>query len=152
MKSKHPQAPPFLNNEEIELFLAKPLLARFGSFNEDGTIHIAPLYFLYQGGEFLFGTQVASRKVRNIQRDKRVTVLIDTDEPVMQSVLAYGNAILDYEDVVSKRVKIIERYFDSPTDAKSFVERLTNTWETVIIRLRPSQIVSVDYSKPFSVD
>jgi general stress protein 26 len=152
MKSKHPQAPPFSNNEEIERFLAKPNLARFGSFNEDGTIHIAPLYFLYDHGEFLLGTQTTSRKVRNIQRDNRATILIDQVEPIMQSVLVYGNAILDYEDLVAKRVKIIERYFESSTAAKSFVERLTKSWETVIIRVRPSQIVSVDYSKPFSID
>ena len=101
MKLKYPQVPPFADEHEMEAFLARPLLARLSSHNEDGTIHIAPIYYLYENGEFLFGTQVLSRKIRNIQRDPRVTVLIDTKEPILQSVMAYGEAELDYEEVVS---------------------------------------------------
>ena len=107
MKSKRPQAPPFENQQEIETFLIKPLLARFCSHNRDGTIYIAPVYYLYVNGEFLFGTQTLSQKVRNIQHDKRVSVLIDAYEPELQAVLAYGEALLDFQDVVSKRVKIL---------------------------------------------
>lgn len=152
MKPKYPQAPPFADYDEIEAFLAKPLLARLGSINDDGSIHIAPLYYMYKGGEFLFGTQAESRKAKNIQRDKRVTVLIDATDPVLQSVMAYGDAILDFEDVVTKRVEILDRYYESPTEAKAFAERLAKAWKTVIIRLKPTKIVTVDYSKPFSID
>jgi len=52
-KIKHPQAPPFDNKTEIETFLAKPLLASLGTHNEDGTIHLEPIYYLYDKGEFL---------------------------------------------------------------------------------------------------
>ena len=152
MKTKHPQAPPFANIQEIEAFLARPLIARFSCHNNDGTIHISPIYYIYEDGEFFFGTQELSRKVKNIRRDDLVSVLIDTIDPIMQAVMVYGNAILDYEDVVTKRVKIIERYFETRTDAEGFVERLTEAWKTVIIRLKPTKIVSFDYSKPFSID
>ena len=152
MSSNYPQAPPFLNDQELEQFLARPLLARFGTHNEDGTIHIAPLYYLYDQGVFWFGTQEVSRKIRNIRRDERVTVMIDSPEPVLQSVLIYGTAQLDYDDLVTKRVRIVERYFDSPENASSFVERLTKAWKTVIIRVQPTQMVSIDYSQPWSID
>lgn len=152
MKAKHPQAPPFANNHEIETFLARPLIARLSSHNPDGTIHIAPIYYLYENGEFLFGTQEQSRKVRNIQQDKRVTVLIDAYEPILQSVLAYGEAVLDYEEVVRKRVKILDRYYESTSQAQAFAERLARAWKTVIIHVKPSRIVTTDYSKPFSIE
>ena len=152
MKLKYPQAPPFANSHEVETFLAKPLLARLSSHNEDGTIHITPIYYLFENGEFLFGSQLLSRKVKNIQRDKRVTVLIDAQEPVLQAVMAYGEAVLDYEDVVSKRVKILERYYESPSQAKAFAEKLAKAWKTVIIHVQPTRIVTFDYSKPFSID
>ncbi len=152
MTKKYPQAPPFANQQEIKTFLAKPLLARLCSHNKDGTIHIAPVYFLFENGEFLLGTQVASRKAKNIQRDKRVSVLIDAYEPELQAVLVYGEAALDYEDVVSKRIRILERYYDSRTQAEAFVRKLTNAWKTVIIHVRPTQMVTFDYSKPFSID
>ncbi len=152
MREKHPQFPPFGNEEEIEAFLERPLLARFCSLNEDGTIHATPIYYVYQNGEFLFGTQVQAHKIQNIQRDPRVSVLIDTDEPVLQSVLVYGQAELDFEDLLEKRVMILERYYADPTHARAFAERLTKAWETVIIHVRPERVVTVDYSKPYSID
>ncbi len=152
MKSKHPQAPPFANDLEIETFLAKPLLARFCSHNPDGSIHVTPIYYMYEEGEFLFGTQALARKVRNIELDNHVTVIIDSAEPVLQAVIAYGNAELDFEDVLAKRVKILERYYDSPAEARAFAERLAKAWKTVIIRVRPARMVTFDYSKPFTVD
>ena len=152
MSKKHPQFPPFANEQEVESFLERPLLARFCSINADGSIHATPIYYLYQGGEFLFGTQLKAHKIQNIQRDKHVTVLIDTDEPVLQSVLVYGDAELDFEDLLEKRVKILERYYDDPAQARAFAERLIKEWETVIIHVRPEKVVTVDYSKPFSID
>jgi len=152
MTIKRPQAPPFENNLEIDAFLAKPLLARFCSHNSDGSIHVTPIYYIYENGEFLFGTQMASRKVKNVQRDKHVTVLIDTYDPVLQAVLAYGEAELDFQDVLEKRVKILERYYESPSEARVFAERLSKAWKTVIIHVRPTRMVTFDYSKPFSID
>ena len=152
MPLKRPQAPPFENNQEIEIFLAKPIVARFCSHNPDGSIHVTPINYVYEKGEFLFGTQMASQRVKNIQRDKHVTVLVDTYDPVLQAVMAYGEAELDFQDVLEKRVKILERYYESPVDARKFAQRLAKAWETVIIHMRPTRLVTFDYTKPFSID
>ena len=152
MKSRYPQAPPFANIQEIETFLEKPLLAKLCSHNPDGTIHVAPIYFKFAGGEFLLGSQDQSRKVRNIKRDNNVTVLIDSFDPVIQAVLAYGDAYLDYEDVIAKRVEILEKYYPSRAEAKSFAERLARNWKIVIIRVKPTRIVTFDYCKPFPIE
>lgn len=152
MSGNHPQFPPFANEQEVETFLKRLLLARFCSLNADGSIHATPIYYLYQDGEFLFGTQVKAHKIQNILRDKRVTVLIDAEAPVLQTVLVYGEAELDFEDVLEKRVKILERYFEDPAEARAFAQRLANAWETVIIHVRPTKVVSVDYSKPHSIE
>ena len=152
MSEKRPQCPPFANEQEMEAFLERPLLARFCSVNHDGSIHATPIYYLYQNHAFLFGTQVKAHKIQNILRNKRVTILIDTEEPILQSVLAYGEARLDFEDVLEKRVKILERYYEDPAHARAFAQRLASAWETVIIHVTPTKVVSVDYSKPYSID
>jgi len=152
MSLQYPQAPPFENEMEIQSFLERPLLARFCSLNEDGSIHVTPIYYLYQNRELLFGTQLRAHKIQNIQRNKQVSVLIDTDTPVLRSVLVYGQAELDFEDVLEKRVKILERYYENPAQARAFAERLAAAWETVIIRVKPTKVVSVDYSRPFSIE
>ena len=54
-------------------------------------------------------TQEPSRKIRNIKRNKNVTVLIDKTEFPFKGALIYGTAELDYEDVIAKRIAIFER-------------------------------------------
>jgi nitroimidazol reductase NimA-like FMN-containing flavoprotein (pyridoxamine 5'-phosphate oxidase superfamily) len=152
MTLKLPQAPPFANKAEIESFLEKPLLARFCSHNKDGSIHITPIFYRYEKGEFLFGTQQKARKIRNIEQDPQVTLLIDAEEPVLQAVIVYGEASLDFEDILEKRVRILERYYKSPADARAYAEKLARAWKTVIIHVHPTRMVSFDYSKPFSIE
>jgi len=141
----YPQMPS-LTQEETEIFLSRPLIARLGTINEDGTIHIAPIYFKYEKGEFILGTQKVSRRVRNIKRNPKVTLLIDDPTPPFKAVLVYGQAELEYDNVVQKRTAIFEKF--SPTEqAVRSAEGICNKWPSVVIRLKPDRIVSFDYSK-----
>ncbi|MBE3067305.1 MAG: pyridoxamine 5'-phosphate oxidase family protein [Chloroflexi bacterium] len=141
----YPQMPS-LTQDEIEIFLSRPLIARLGTINEDGTIHIAPIYFKYEKGEFILGTQKVSRRVRNIKRNPKVTLLIDDPTPPFKAVLVYGQAELEYDDVVQKRITIFEQ-FDTKEEAIQTAEGICNKWPSVVIRLKPDRIVSFDYSK-----
>jgi len=91
-------------------------------------------------------SQDPSRKVRNIKRNKNVSVLIDTTEVPFKGVLIYGPAELDYEDVITKRIAIFERRL-SQEQAETYARRLANKWNCVIIRITPVRITSFDYSK-----
>jgi nitroimidazol reductase NimA-like FMN-containing flavoprotein (pyridoxamine 5'-phosphate oxidase superfamily) len=144
-KAGYPQMPPF-TQEAMEDFLHQHAIARLGTINEDGTIHITPIYVKYDNGEFILGTQSASRRVRNIQRNPAVTLLIDVTTPVFMAVLAYGKAELDYEDVVQKRTTIFEQFGDHEQAVQS-AEGLCNMWPSVIIRMKPDRYVSFDYSE-----
>lgn len=50
----YPQAKPF-NDAELKTFLARPLIAKLCSHNDDGTIHIAPIWFRYETGASRLG-------------------------------------------------------------------------------------------------
>lgn len=140
----YPQMPP-LTQDELEKFLSQPLIARLGTINVDGTIHIAPIYFKYEKGEFILGTQIVSRRVRNIKRNSKVTLLIDDPNPPFKAVLVYGNAELDYDNVVQNRTAILGQ-FDTEQAAK-LAEGICKKWSSVLIRIKPNRIVSFDYSK-----
>ncbi len=144
-KVDYPQLPS-MTDAELALFFDKALFARLGTTNEDGTIHIAPIFFKYEDGQILMATQDPSRKVRNIKRDNRVTVLIDTTDIPFKGALIYGTAELDYEDVIPKRVAIFERRL-SREEAETYARRLSRKWRCVIIRITPVHIASFDYSK-----
>jgi nitroimidazol reductase NimA-like FMN-containing flavoprotein (pyridoxamine 5'-phosphate oxidase superfamily) len=143
--SQYPQRPPFSEDELIEFLNTSPL-ARLGTHNPDGTIHIAPVYFKYINGEFILGTQCVSRKVRNIMQNPQVTLLIDNQAPPWKGVIVYGEATLDNEDVVAKRVTIFERYMKSE-EALKFAQMLKSKFEPIILHVKPLRIISYDYSK-----
>ena len=141
----YPQKPPF-TQDELTAFLNEAPIARLSSMNANGTIHIAPVYFKYDHGDIIMGTQDGTHKVRNIKRNPKVTLLIDNQSPPWKGVLIYGEAELDYMDVIAKRIAIFERYM--PTEnARKFAEDLASTFVPVIIRVKPTHIVSYDYSK-----
>lgn len=144
-KVEYPQLPT-LSEDELISFYEEIQFARLGTINEDGTIHIAPIFFKYQDGQILMATQAPSRKVRNIKRNNHVTVLIDKTDVPFKGALIYGTAELDFEDVVEKRIAIFKRRL-SHEEAEIYARRLSSKWQCVIIRITPSHIVSFDYSK-----
>jgi nitroimidazol reductase NimA-like FMN-containing flavoprotein (pyridoxamine 5'-phosphate oxidase superfamily) len=141
----YPQMPP-LTADELEAFLKQPLIAKLATHNEDGTIHLTALTFLYKDGEFLFGTQDITQKVKNVQRNGNVTLLIDTTERPFKGVMVYGKAVLDYDSVVEKRIEIFSKAMP-PENAQGFAHALANKWKPVIIRVTPVSMISYDYSK-----
>jgi len=144
-KVEYPQLPA-MTDEELVSFFEEAQFARLGTINEDGTIHIAPIFFKYDNGQILMATQDPSRKVRNIKRNNNVTILIDTTDVPFKGALIYGTAELDYEDVISKRLAIFQRRL-SREDAETYARRLSGKWKCVILRITPVRIASFDYSK-----
>ena len=145
MPASH-QMPPF-TADELELFLSKPLIAKISTLNRDGSIHMAPLLFKYTDGFILLGTQEISRKAHNVKRNPNATVLIDESGPPAKAVIIYGEATLDYNDVIEKRAAIFEKYGRSHEQALEVAEALAKKWAPVIIRIKPRQIISFDYGK-----
>jgi PPOX class probable F420-dependent enzyme len=137
-----------MTDDERNTFLQKALIARLGSINPDGTVHLAALWFTYdkKSGDLLFGTQDMTHKVRNIKRNPKVTVLIDTEGPPLKGVLIYGHAELEYRDVMTKRVAIFEKYMPRE-DAIGLAEMMASSYTPVIIRVRPTRVSSYDYAK-----
>jgi len=142
----YPQKPPF-TQDELVAFLNEAPIARVGSMNPDGTIHMAAVYFKYNNGDILIGTQDITHKVRNIRDNPNVTVLIDSQDHPLRGVLIYGEAMLDYEDVITKRASIFERYMPAE-DARDMASDLATRFTCVVIRIKPKRMTSYDYSKP----
>lgn len=53
------------------------LIANLASFRPDGTIHLVPMWFLWDGEAVVLPTFGESRKAKNLRADPRATVMID---------------------------------------------------------------------------
>ena len=142
---EYPQAPT-MTDVELESLFNEALFARLATMNQDGTVHITPVFFKYKDNELLIATQDPSLKIRNIKRNDMVSVLVDISEVPFRGALVYGKAELDYENVISKRIEIFERT-RTRAEAEDYARKLSAKWKCVIVHVKPQSIVSFDYSK-----
>ena len=56
--------------------LEAPLVASLATIENDGSVHVVPIWYLWDGEAVLMATSSTSRKVRNLERDARATVMI----------------------------------------------------------------------------
>ena len=53
---------------------------QLATINPDGTPHLVTMYYVMIDGQIIFWTYRSSQKARNLQRDPRVTCLVETGE------------------------------------------------------------------------
>jgi PPOX class probable F420-dependent enzyme len=63
--------------DAVRELLALRLIATLGTIDDDGSIHLTPLWYLYDAGRLYLPTGARSRKARNLQARPAVTVLVD---------------------------------------------------------------------------
>jgi PPOX class probable F420-dependent enzyme len=66
-----------LSEELAQDLLADRLIASLATLNGDGSIHVVPMWYLWDGEALLIPTNHATRKAKNLERDPRATVMID---------------------------------------------------------------------------
>ena len=142
--------PPPLTDEETDSLLREAKIARFCTFNKDGTIHAAPVWYVYQDGRIIVCTPEASRKARNIRRNKKVTILLDTSEGEAppRCAIVYGEAELqDYtSDMIPELASFSEKYMPKEK-AEAYAKGVFKLTKWVKITVKPIRKASFDYGK-----
>ncbi|MGP3684220.1 PPOX class F420-dependent oxidoreductase [Streptomyces sp. IBSNAI002] len=65
---------------------------KLSTVREDGSPHIAPIWFVLDGDSFVFNTGKDTVKGRNLARDGRVALCVDDDRPPFSYVVLQGRA------------------------------------------------------------
>ena len=66
-----------MSEEEVADFLAARIKVQVASIGKDGAPHLATLFYVVQDGCIAFWTYGSSQKVKNIERDPRVSALVE---------------------------------------------------------------------------
>jgi PPOX class probable F420-dependent enzyme len=116
-------------------FLREPRIATLGSAGPHGP-HLAPIWFEYLDGEFLFITSAASQKARNLERDPRAGISVEAREPT-RAVMANGRAVVEplTDPAVLERMAV--RYFGAERGRAYAAEAPNHA--RVLIRVRPTR-------------
>src|SRR5918995_1078036 len=69
-----------LSSEEIDKLLSMTLIANLGTTDNDGTIHLLPMWFMRIGNEICIPTSHHTHKYRNLRARPRGSVMIDVSK------------------------------------------------------------------------
>jgi PPOX class probable F420-dependent enzyme len=85
-----------MSDEEVERFLADQRKVQVASIGRDGAPHLTTLFYVLDEGRIAFWTYRSSQKVRNLERDPRISCLVETgtDYAELAGVSLQGTAEL----------------------------------------------------------
>jgi len=142
-----------LTPTEIEELLATERVAVVSSLGPRGWPHSMPLWFVAREGEVWVWTYAKSQKVRNLERDPRATVLVETGREYgeLRGVMVEAEAHLhrDPETVLGFAEELTLRYAEGldavEGEARAMLE--AQVPKRVAIRFEPVRTASWDHRK-----
>jgi PPOX class probable F420-dependent enzyme len=141
-----------MSEEEVADFLAARIKVQVASIGKDGAPHLATLFYVVQDGCIAFWTYGSSQKVKNIERDPRVSALVEdgTDYSELAGVSIQGTAeIVRDPDGIRRIGSAVVTAMAGGADlgdlGRDIVEK--QVAKRVGIVIRPDKVASWDHSK-----
>jgi len=139
-----------MDDSEVAAFLAANARAHVSTLNRDGSPHVVPISYVLLDGRLAFWGDNASQKMVNLQRDPRVSAVVDTgsDFQELQGVMLHGTASLHVDDETNGRIadqfaaKAPEEHREA---AKQMLLSLAAERTAVVIE--PTKVASWDHRK-----
>jgi PPOX class probable F420-dependent enzyme len=140
-----------LTDAELQEFLDGRRVMNVATFNHDETIHLVAMWYGFYDGKLAFETFTKSQKIRNLERDPRITILIESGDQYeeLQGVEIVGRATVTDDPAVVMPVarSVASRYFpfNNEEELDLVAATLANKRSAVIIE--PDRTVSWDHTK-----
>jgi PPOX class probable F420-dependent enzyme len=135
-----------MSDTEIRQLLEQPIVAVLGTADPDGRPALSPVWYLWRGEDAVVCIQRSTRKWRNIQRDPRVSLCVDTKEPPYRAAIveATAEAVPDADyNAVLREIAI--HYYGEERGNAFIDDNPRDPSASVVVRLRPERIVSWAY-------
>jgi PPOX class probable F420-dependent enzyme len=133
-----------MSEDEVREFLSHGTrTAKLATVRVDGRPHVAPVWFVLDGDDIVFMTGAGTLKGKALQRDPRVSLVVDLEEPPYAFVMIEGSVTLsrDLDEMLPLSIAIAERYVDA-NDAAAFGRRNAVDGE-LLVRLHPEHVVAL---------
>jgi PPOX class probable F420-dependent enzyme len=133
-------------------FVESQKTVQVATLQRDGRPHLMPLWFALEEGAIVLETFTKSQKVKNLERDPRITLLFEDGDAYPQlrgaSISARAELVQgDIERVHALHMRVLLRNTpEIPEDVLEKASRAMAAKKTAIL-VRPEKIVSWDHSK-----
>lgn len=140
-----------MSEAEVAAFLANQKSLQVGTIERDGGVHLSTLWFALVDGRIVFETYTKSQKIKNLERDSRITVLAEDGlvYEKLRGVMIKGIArlVTDPSEVHPLALEVLAR--NQPEVPRGILEdaaRHMAAKRTAVI-VEPTSTVSWDHTK-----
>ena len=140
-----------MTEEEVTQFIASQKSLQVATINKDGTPHLSTLWFDVVNGEIVFETFTKSQKIKNLQRDNRISCLLEDGlvYEKLRGVQINGVAeLVDSPDQVHQLAKgvMARNNPEIPTETLDEVAEAMSVKRTAVV-VKATKVVSWDHQK-----
>jgi nitroimidazol reductase NimA-like FMN-containing flavoprotein (pyridoxamine 5'-phosphate oxidase superfamily) len=137
--------PPILSSAEIDELLSKTLIANLATLDNDGGIHILPMWFLRIGNDICIPTSHHTHKYRNLKARPRASVMIDISRAGLnlRGVLIRGRVELLNGEEARQTNRLIHLKYVTPKGLKDTeVASYLSKGDDVTIKVHMDHLIS----------
>jgi PPOX class probable F420-dependent enzyme len=142
-----------LTEEQQRELIASERIAVISSLGPRGWPHVMPLWYVPRDGEIWIWTYAKSQKVKNLERDPRATLLIETGVEYGElrgvQIEAEAEIIRDLDRIVDYAKEMTVRYSAGIQSVEGDAEAALREQapKRVAIHFHPKRVASWDHSK-----
>ena len=139
-----------MSEEEVATFLSERHTMSVATNGKDGFPHVVAMWYGFLHGKPAFWTYRKSQKIRNLERDDRMTCLVEAGEGYneLRGVMLKGRGVIlqDKTEVLKVGESVYERYTGTLTDAaRPVLEYMAR--KRVAVRIEVEEVASWDHRK-----
>ena len=144
-----------MDEAEIAAFLDDNLKVQVASIGKDGSPHLSTLFYVVDDGRIVFWTYGRSQKVRNLERDPRISALVEDGVDYLElrgvSITGRAEIVRDHDRILELGSKVAVRMVGAETlDDLGDVGRATvakQATKRVAVVIHPEHVASWDHRK-----
>ena len=140
-----------MNDDEVDAFIEEQKSLQVGTIERDGSIHLSTLWFARIDKRVVFETYTKSQKIKNLQRDPRITLLWEDGDVYdqLRGVMIKGTArlVTDHSEVYPLALEVMKRNQpDIPEEVLEQAAAQMAAKRTAVV-VEPQKVISWDHRK-----
>jgi len=150
MKAVHQGGLELLQHPASQELLRSKIPARLAYVWTDGTPRVVPIWYHWNGREFVMASPPRAPKLKALAKNPKVSFTIDDNTFPHKVLLVRGTARLEPVDgIVPEYATAAERYF-APEMAQAWLEQLRSTISSMVrITITPEWVGLLDFQTRF---
>ncbi|MGA7087521.1 MAG: pyridoxamine 5'-phosphate oxidase family protein [Candidatus Dormiibacterota bacterium] len=124
--------------------LEQPWLATLATYRKNGTVMLSPVWFEFDGADFIVSLVAGHGKERQIRDDPRVTLCIAEEETFPGRVIEVSGTGTVGPDVGAEGILRIATRYVGAALARKYVDHYGG-FEWLLLRLAPQRIRALDH-------